>query len=207
MGNTNPKSQLRLALLSLLCFSVSGRAQSILLTADNFSLRDGTAISFAGPTTISNGNIGLSPGAESAITGQSNLTLTGGSVLTTGSATSQARADLIAAQNTLAAMAFNPDLSGQDLVGMTLAPSVYKFAAAAGLTGALTLDAQSQNNASWVFQIGTSLTTAINSTVTLINLGSNGGNDTAIYWNAGSEIVIGNNNTMIGNFISGTSIT
>lgn len=206
----NTKLHLRLSLLTLsglLFFSVSGRAQSILLTADNFALLGGTSISFAGPTTISNGNIGLSPGAESAITGQANLTLTGGSILTTGGTTAQARQDLITAQNTLAGMAFNADLTTQDLVGMTLAPGVYKFDDAAGLTGALTLDAQGKNNVSWVFQIGTSLTTSINSTVTMINMGSNGGNDAGIYWNAGAEIVIGDNNTMIGNLISGTSIT
>jgi sugar lactone lactonase YvrE len=98
-------------------------------------------------------------------------------------------------------------MSNIDLGGKTLAPGVYTINAAAGQTGALTLDAQGKNNVSWVFQIGTALTTSVNSTITVINLGTNGGSDDAIYWNAGSAINIGANNVIAGNYLAGTSIS
>jgi sugar lactone lactonase YvrE len=69
------------------------------------------------------------------------------------------------------------------------------------------LDAQGKNNVFWVFQIATALTTSINSSITVINLGSNGGSDDGIYWNAGSAINIGGNNAIAGNYLSGTSIS
>jgi hypothetical protein len=60
----------------------------------------------------------------------------------------------------------------------------------------------------WVFQFGTGLTTAVNSTVKLINPGSNGGSDDGIFWNAATgAIVIGDNNTVLGNYIAYTSVT
>jgi len=197
------------AIAALLCAPAPGFARSILLTAENFTLLGGTAITGTGVagTTIKNGNIGLAPGATSGITGFPPAVVTGGAILSTGLVTGQARLDLITAQVSLAGMAANADMSNIDLGGKTLAPGVYKFTGAAGQTGALVLDAQGKNNVFWVFQIATALTTSINSTITVINLGTNGGSDDAIYWNAGSAINIGGNNAIAGNYLSGTSIS
>jgi sugar lactone lactonase YvrE len=197
------------ALAALLCAPAPGFARSILLTAENFTLLGGTAITSSGVagTTIKNGNIGLAPGATSGITGFPPAVVTGGAIIITGSVTGQARLDLITAEVSLAGMAANADMSNIDLGGKTLAPGVYKFTGAAGQTGALVLDAQGKNNVFWVFQIATALTTSINSSITVINLGSNGGSDDGIYWNAGSAINIGGNNAIVGNYLSGTSIT
>lgn len=188
---------------------LAASAQSILLSADNFALLGGTAITVAGagPTSIVNGNVGLSSSATTNITGFPPATITGGSIIATGPVTGQAGLDIITARNGLAGMPTDTNLSNVDLGGMTLAPGVYTFDAAAGLTGALTLDAGGQNNAFWVFQIGTALTTSVSSTVTMINMGTNGGSDNGIFWNAGAEIIVGDNNTMLGNLIAGTSIT
>jgi sugar lactone lactonase YvrE len=196
-------------LAALLCAPASGFARSILLTAGNFTLLGGTAITSTGVagTTISNGNVGLAPGATSGITGFPPAVITGGAIISTGLVTGQARLDLITASVGLAGMASNATLSNVDLGGLTLTPGVYTFNAAAGQTGTLTLDAQGENNVAWVFQIGTALTTAINSKVTVINLGSNGGSDDAIFWNAGSAINIGANNVIVGNYLAGTSIS
>jgi hypothetical protein len=197
------------ALAALLCAPTPGFARSILLTAENFTLLGGTAITSTGVvgTTIKNGNVGLAPGATSGITGFPPAVVTGGAIINTGTATSQARQDLITAEVSLAGMASNATMSNIDLGGKTLAPGVYTFNAAAGQTGALKLDAQGKNNVFWVFQIATALTTSINSSITVINLGSNGGSDDGIYWNAGSAINIGGNNAIAGNYLSGTSIS
>ena len=198
------------ALAALLSAPAPGIAQSILLTAGNFALLGGTAITSTGVTgtNIITGNVGLSPGATSGITGFPPAVITGGGALiATGAVTAQARLDLISASNALARMPSSVNMSNVNLGGTTLAPGVYTFNGAAALNGALTLDAQGQNNVAWVFQIGTALTTAINSSVKFINLGSNGGSDLGVFWNAGSAITVGANNTLAGNYLAGTSIT
>jgi type VI secretion system secreted protein VgrG len=152
--------------------------------------------------------VGLTPGASSGITGFPPAVVTGGGeTVDTANISSSVRSDLITAMAGLAGMASNANFSNVDLGGMTLDPGVYSFDAAASLNGALVLDAKFQNAAFWVFQIGTSFTTAVNSSVTFINLGTNGGEDLGLYWNAGAEIVIGAANDVAGNYLSGTSIT
>ena len=86
-------------------------------------------------------------------------------------------------------MPFTSDLPGVDL-GTFLTPltsGVYHFDSSAQLTGALTLDAQGLDNAFWVFQIGSTLTTASSSSVALINPGSNNG----LFWQVGSSATLG----------------
>ncbi len=206
------------ALTVLLSIPTSGSAQVLLSTAE-FTLLGGTAISVGGPgpNSIVNGNVGLAPGATSNITGfppgvVSGNTLSGSAatIVATGGATGQARLDLITIKNALYAMPAIPAnlLSNRDLG--TLAPlnaGVYTFGGAATQTGALVLDAQGQNGVAWVFNIATSLTTAVNSSITFINLGTNGGKDNGLFWNAGTAINIGDNNTILGNYLSGTSIS
>lgn len=196
------------ALAALLCAPAHGNAQSILLSAGDFTLLGGTAITSTGTvgTTIRNGNVGLSPGATTGITGFPPAVISGGSIVATGAVTAQARLDLIRASVGLAGMPSGANMSTVDLGGTTLAPGVYTFNGAASLNGALTLDAQGQNNVAWVFQVGTALTTSVNSTVTFINLGSNGGSDLGVFWNAGSAVNIGANNQFAGNYLAGTSI-
>ena len=53
-----------------------------------------------------------------------------------------------------------PALLSADLSGLTLTAGVYKAPGALGLTGALTLDAQGNPESVFVFQIGSTLTTA-----------------------------------------------
>ena len=192
----------------MLGVALPASAQSILLTAGDFALLGGTAITSTGSTLIRNGDVGLSPAAESFITGFPPGVITGGAIIATSGTTAQARADLITARNGLTAMAMTTDFTlTPTLGGRTLAPGVYHFDVAADLTGNLTLDAEGQNNVSWVFQIGTSLTTAALASVTLINPGSNLGSDVGIFWNAGTTFIFGANNTIMGNYLAGTSIT
>jgi hypothetical protein len=157
---------------------------------------------------ISNGNVGLSPGPTAGITGfNPPAVIINGVIVPTGPVTAQARQDLIKAQVGLAAMPSGTTMSSVDLGGKTLAPGVYTFAAAATQTGNLVLDGQGKNNAFWVFQIGTTLTTSLAATVTIINPGSNGGSDYGIFWNCGSAINIAADNQIAGIYIAGTSIT
>jgi hypothetical protein len=203
------------ALATLL--SSSGFGQSILKTAGDYSVLASQGITVAGAGfTLTDGNVGLFPAATSNITGfppgtVSGTTLLGtaATIITTGGANQQAEADLQVAATGLAAMPLNANYSNVDMANLgPLPPGVYKWDAAATLTGALVLDAQGRNNVSWVFQFGTGLTTAVNSSVTVINPGTNGGSDDGIFWNAATgAIVIGDDNTVLGNYIAYTSVS
>jgi ice-binding like protein/exosortase sorting signal-containing protein len=95
------------------------------------------------------------------------------------------------------------NLTGQDLGGMTLTPGIYCFNSSAQLTGILTLNAQGNANAVFIFQTGSTLTTASTSSVQLIN----GGNRCGVAWQIGSSATLGTGTTFIGNLIALTSIT
>ena len=175
----------------------------ILLTAEPFAILGGSTVTNAGTTTIS-GNLGVSPG--SAITGLGTITLTG-TVHAGDAVAQQAQADVATAYNGLAAMPSNQNLSGQDLGGQTLSSGVYTFNSSAQLTGTLTLDAQGLNNAYWVFQIGSTLTTGSASAVTIINVGSHGGTDDGLFWQVGSSATLGTATAFEGNILALASIT
>ena len=167
--------------------------------ADGFAVLAGSGISSANGTAVT-GDIGVSPGT--AIVGFPPGTLTGSKH--SNDATAQgAQADLTTAYNTLAGEACNTVLSGTDLGGLTLAPAVYCFSSSAALTGTLTLDAQNHANAVWVFQIGSTLTTATNSSVVVIN----GGSSCNVFWQIGSSATLGTAAAFEGNIVALTGIT
>jgi hypothetical protein len=76
-------------------------------------------------------------------------------------------------------------LTGQDLGGKTLAPGVYCFDSSAELTGTLNLTGAGP----WIFQTGSTLTTASNSSV-LVN-GSSQGCAPGVFWAVGSSATLG----------------
>jgi hypothetical protein len=197
------------ALTALLSISTTCAYGTILLSSGNFVALGGSAISSTGAagTVLSNGHVGLFPAAESAITGFGPAIVTNGSIISTGGVTEQATLDFSAVAVGLAGMPSNVNLTSVDLGGTTLFPGVYTFNSDAALNGALTLDANGQNNAFWVFQIGTQFNASLNSSVNIINLGTNGGIDNGIFWNAGSDIIVGENSALLGNYLAGTSIT
>jgi type VI secretion system secreted protein VgrG len=100
-------------------------------------------------------------------------------------------------------MAVTETLTGTDLGGLTLTPGVYEFANSAQLTGTLTLDGEGNNNALWVFLIGSTLTTASDSSVIVTDTGSNDG----IFWDVGSSATLGTTTAFEGNILASASIT
>jgi len=159
-----------------------------------------TVTNTATPTTV-NGNLGVSPG--SAVTGFPPGIVTGGTIHAADSVAAQAQSDLTTTYNNLANTACNIDLTGQDLGGKTLTAGVYCFSTSAQLTGTLTLDAQGNPNALFIFKIGSTLTTASASSVLLIN----GGSSCGVFWQVGSSATLGTGTALLGSIVALTSIT
>jgi hypothetical protein len=197
-----------LALAALLSVPVSSFAQSILQSAGNFALLGATEISNTGNTIISNGNVGSQVGVSGffASDGGPGVILNGSYVIP-GTVVNQAEADLGTAHTGLDNMTSIPAnnfTSSGELGGRTLTPGVYTFNVAADLTGALVLNAENESNVAFVIQIGTTLTAAANASVSIENAGSNDG----IFFAAGTGAFnFGNNDTLVGNYISGTAVT
>ena len=114
-----------------------------------------------------------------------------------------AQTGLVTAYNDAAAAPTTETLTGTDLGGLTLTPGVYAFSSSAQLTGTLTLDGQGSTNATFIFKIGSTLTTASNSSVLLIN----GGNPCGVNWQVGTSATLGTTTSFIGNLVALSSIT
>jgi PKD repeat protein len=171
----------------------------------------GTAQTFAvlGASTVTNtvrsvltGDLGVYPG--SAITGFPPG-IVNGTTHAGDAAALAAQNAVTTAYNALAGQvcpALN-NLTGQNLGGKTLTPGVYCFSSSAQLTGTLTLNAQGSASAVFVFQIGSTLTTASNSVVQVIN----GGSDCNVFWQVGSSATLGTSTRFAGSILALTSIT
>lgn len=170
-------------------------------TAESFGVLAGSTVTNTGQTVV-NGDVGVWPGT--AVTGFPPGVIFGGSLHAGDAVAEQAQIDLTVAYNSLAGMAFTQNLTGTDLGGLTLTPGVYAFASSAFLTSTLTLDAQGDPNALFVFQMGSTLITSSNSSVVTIN---NGGDCVDIFWQVGSSATLGTGTAFQGNIVALTSIT
>jgi hypothetical protein len=170
-------------------------------TASSFAVLAGSKVTNTGATVI-NGNLGLWPG--SSVTGLP-LGLVNGTIEVDNSIAMQALSDLTAAYNFAAGevCGIGNNLTDQDLGGLTLTPGVYCFMSSAQLTGLLTLDAQGDPGALFIFQIGSTLTTASNSSVTFANNGNGGG----VFWQIGSSATLGTGTEFAGSILAFTDIT
>jgi hypothetical protein len=185
---------------SALTFPFLIRAQAVHLgTAATFGVLGASTVTNTGLTAIE-GNLGVWPGT--AITGFPPG-IVSGTIYAADTVAAQAQADALIAYTTAAALPSNRDLTGLNLGGLTLTPGVYFFSSSAQLTGTLTLDAQGNPNASFVFQIGSTLTTATASAVTLIN----GATKCGVIWQVGSSATLGTSTRFLGNILALASIT
>jgi Ice-binding-like/IPTL-CTERM motif len=195
----------KLALAMVLCSASVALAQTApaLGQAGGFAVLGASAVTNTGPTVVT-GDLGIWPNTASSITGFPPGTVIGATH--SGDAVAQqAQTDVTTAYNNLAGQACSPGnvLTGIDLGGLTLTPGVYCFSTSAQLTGTLTLDAQGNSAAVFVFQIGSTLTTASASRVLVIN----GGSSCNVFWQIGSSATLGTTTAFAGNILALASIT
>jgi len=173
--------------------------QGLLGRAIAFGILASTGITNVG-ATVELGDVGISPG--SSITGFPPGTITG--TLHAGDATAAgARSDALAAYGALVALAPTQNLSGVNLGGQTLNAGVYRFDAAAVLTGTLTLDAQNDPNAVFVIQVGTSFTASAAAVVAL----ANGAVPQNVFWVVGTTANVGAGATFLGALLALQGVT
>src|ERR1700694_3870615 len=163
-------------------------------TATSFAVLAGSTITNTGPTVI-HGAIGLSPG--SAVTGFPPGVAT--STHKTDAVAGQAKTDLVTTYNDLASWGATRSMTGLNLGGRTLTAGVYTFSSSAQLTGTLTLS----GNGIFIFQMGSTLTTASNSSVLL----TNGAQGCGVFWKVGSSATLGTGTQFKGTIVAMTSIT
>jgi hypothetical protein len=194
-----------IALAMVVAFALPAAAQAApvdLATAGPFVVLGGTTVTNTGPSVLS-GDLGVSPGTE--LKGFELPAVVIGVKHATDEVAAKAQLDLTNAYNVAAGLPVLPqnDLSDTDLGERILGPGVYRYNAAALLTGALTLDAEGDPNAEFVFKIGSQLTTESASSVLLVN----GASPCNVYWQVGSSADIGTTTAFQGNLMALTSIS
>ncbi|MHB8598446.1 MAG: ice-binding family protein [Ktedonobacteraceae bacterium] len=168
-------------------------------TAASFAVLGGSAVTNTGSTVVT-GDLGVSPGT--AITGFPPGVVVG-TIHDADAVALQAQNDVTTAYGDAAGEPCNDNLTGQDLGGKTLTSGVYCFSSSAQLTGQLVLNSQADPASVFIFQIGSTLTTASNASVSLIN----GAQACNIFWQVGSSATVGTATSFQGNILALTSIT
>jgi len=189
-----------LSILALL--SVAGHrveAQTIVLGAsESFAVLAATTVTTSGASTLI-GDLGVSP--SGTIVGFTDGDVDGAIHLNTATSLS-AQEDATIAYNQLAGLTPTQDITGSDLGARTLNAGVYSYASSAAFNGLLTLDGQDLAGGLFVFQIGSTLTTA-NASFNFIN----GASADNVWFQIGSSSTLGAGTSFAGTIIANVSNT
>lgn len=218
-GQDRPASKtlIALSLMATLLGSASagmaGQAPVALGWAGSFAILSKSGITNV-PSSAITGNIGTSPITGAAITGLDCVEVTG-TVYTVDAAGPACRVTypvlLTAAVSAMetayadAAGRVMPDVSelgAGNIDGMRLAPGLYKWATPVLIPTALTLDAQGDPNAVWIFQIAQGLQLGNGAIVTL----AGGAQARNIFWQVAGQTILGTTAQFKGVVLCATAI-
>jgi hypothetical protein len=185
-------------------------------TSARFAILSGVGVTNqAGQSEIHDLDVGIYPGLRSSVTGFPPAIITNGAIYAADDIIPagvpamllMAKTDLtnayLAAE---AAVSPAPQTVSGDQGGKTLAPGIYKSTSTLSVAnGNLTLDAQGNANAVWIFQIASGFTTVGGAGGNIILTG--GAQAKNIYWQTGSSATIGDYTSFQGNILALTSIT
>jgi len=172
-----------------------------LKTAGNFAVLAGGGIVSADAGTTIVGNVGSSP--TPAVTGLLATQVTGTLYTAANAVVTTAQTDLTGAYVDAAGRPSCTPLTGALGTGTNanLGPGLYCYSTAALLNGTLTLTGSSTDV--WIFQIGSTLTTATGATVAF----AGGASPCNVYWQVGSSATIQTGSAFAGNIMALASIT
>jgi hypothetical protein len=162
-----------------------------------FSVLAGSTVTNTGPTTMF-GDLGLAPG--SSVTGEPHVLA---QTYVDDAVASEAKSSLTTAYNEAASRPTNGS-AGTQLAGQEFSPGVYTASSSLLLSsGSVTLNAEGNPNAVFVFQIPTTLTTGSNTTVSLVG----GAQACNVFWQVGSSATLGSGTHFVGTIMASASIT
>jgi len=172
-------------------------------SAGSFAVMATASITSTGPVVI-NGNVGLAPGTSQGIPpAQVNGTIHVNDPIVT-----QAQADLLAAFNDATSRSTNAQTLPGNMGGLTFTPGLYVNSTSVLISGAgpnnnVTLDAQGDPNAVFIFKMGSTLTTGTSSQVIL----AGGAKASHVFWQVDTSATLGVTSIFEGNVLAATSIT
>jgi len=181
----------------------TGQAPINLGSAASFAVMATSSIASTGPVII-NGDVGLAPGTSQGIPpAQVN-----GTIHINDSVITQAQADLLAAYNDAVSRSTNAQTLAGNMGGLTFTPGLYVNSTSVLISGAgpnnnVTLDAQGDPNAIFIFKMGSTLTTAPGAQVIL----AGGAKASNVYWQVGTSATIDTTTIFEGNVLAAVSIT
>ncbi len=169
--------------------------------AESFVVLAETGVTNTGPSVIA-GDLGTC--STPAVTGFPPGVVINGAIHANDALACLAKSDLVIAYDDAAARAPLVSFPGPtDLGGSTLLSGVYMSPTSLAVTGTVSLDAQGDPNAVFIFQAGSTVVTASNSSVALLN----GAQACNVYWQVGSSATLGTGTVFVGNVLALTSIT
>jgi hypothetical protein len=191
---------LLLGSLSTLLFASSalGATATVGLgSAASFSVLAGSTVTNTGPTTMF-GDLGLYPGTS--VTGEPHVL---GQTYVNDQVAIEAKNALTTAY-TNAESRPPSGSAGTQLAGQSFSPGVYNASKSLLLSsGSVTLNAEGNPNAVFIFQIGSTLITGSNTTVSLVN----GAQACNVFWQVGSSATLGSGTHFVGTIMASASIT
>lgn len=167
-------------------------------TAESFAVLAGQGVTNTGPTVVQ-GDVGSFP--NTSVGGFPPGLVQNGTI--NPSYTANAKDDLVTAYVDAAGRTPVTTIA-TELGGQVLNHGIYDSTAGTfGITGTLTLDAEGDPNAVWIFKAASTLITGSGSNVNLIN----GASPCNVFWVVGSSATLGTNSTLRGTILSLASIT
>jgi hypothetical protein len=170
-------------------------------SAGTYAVLGASTVTNTGPSVI-NGDLGVWPGTA-YVPGTPAATVNGTIHALGDIAAQHAQASLAIAYNDAAGRTVGVVGVAGDLGGRTLAPGLYKSTSTLAITGDLTLDANGDPNAVFIFQVGSALTVATGGRVVL----SGGAKAANVFWQVGSSATLGTHSALKGTVMAYASIT
>src|SRR5436190_7563762 len=180
--------------------AVAGPAPVPLGSAAEYAVLGGSTVTSTGATAVT-GDLGVAPGTD--VVGFPPGTVDG-TIHPADAAAAQAQLDLTTAYYDAAGRIIDSVAVSGNLGGQTLTPGLYTSTSSLEISsGDLTLDAQGDVNAVFIFQMASTLTTTAGRQVIL----SGGAKAANVYWQVGSSATLGTTSVFKGNILALASIT